>query len=352
MADRREKTTKSANGGKANYQGTESRAERIARKRKKQKRKLILFVLELLCLFALLVGLYIWSSIGKIADEGYTNIAIFGLDNRESGNYENGHSDTIMVASVNNETKEISLISVYRDTYLMVGEDTYSKANAAYYKGGVDQAVEMLNTNLDLDITEYVCVDWAALVEAIDALGGVEIEVTAQEAELINAYLFEIDAMTGQTTEYVYGEGVKTLTGAQATSYARIRSTAGDDFKRTSRQRIVLDAMLTKAKDASVFTLLEICNAVFDDISTSLSLSDITGLAWHVKEYQLIASEGFPFEQTTKVISGTGDSVIPATLESNVSALHLYFFGIEEYEPSDTVKEISDTIVEKTGVNE
>lgn len=352
-----------------------AKQKRKMTKRQQQKRKLILFGVEVVCLLFLLGILYVWSVVGKIdfnpfawgdaginadlADdtllkmEGYTNIALFGLDNRESGDYDTGHSDTIIIASINNETREVRLVSVYRDTYLRVDSDeSYNKANNAYYKGGPEQAVQMLNSNLDLSITEYVCVDWSALVQAIDALGGVDIEVTAQEAELINAYIGEIDAMMGTTSEAVHGEGVKTLTGAQATSYARIRKTAGDDFMRSSRQRIVLEAMLNKAKTANIPTLLEICNVVFDDISTSLELSEILGLAIHVQEYQIVSTTGFPFEMTTKQMSKIGDSVIPIVLENNVKQLHLYLFGTENYETSNTVEHISNTIIEKSGVTE
>lgn len=367
MADRRKssETKKTAS----------ERKQRKINKRQRQKRKLIIFGIEVVCLIVLLGILYVWSVIGKIdinpfgredaginedlADdtllnmEGYTNIALFGLDNRESGDYETGHSDTIMIASICNETREVRLVSVYRDTYLRVNSnDSYSKANNAYYKGGPKQAVQMLNANLDLAIQEYVCVDWAALVEAIDALGGIEIEITSQEAELINAYIGEIDEMMGTVSEAVYGEGVKTLTGAQATSYSRIRKTSGDDFKRSSRQRIVIEAMLNKAKTADIPTLLEICNVVFDDISTSLELTEILGLAIHVSEYQIVSTTGFPFEMTTKTISGAGDSVIPIVLEQNVKELHAYLFGKEDYEPSTTVKNISSTIIQKTGINE
>lgn len=364
-----------ANKSVSKKQAVSAKQKRKMNKKQQQKRKLTILGIEVLCLIVLLGVLYVWSVVGKIdfnpfswadaginadlADDtllkmdGYTNIALFGLDNRSSGDYDTGHSDTIIIASIHNETREVRLVSVYRDTYLRVDSDeSYSKANSAYYKGGAEQAVKMLNSNLDLNITEYACVDWAALVQAIDALGGVDIELTAQEAELINAYIAEIDAMMGTTSEAVHGEGVKTLTGAQATSYARIRNTAGDDFKRSSRQRIVLEAMLNKAKTANIKTLLEICNVVFDDISTSLELSEILGLAMHVQEYQIVSTTGFPFEMTTKQMPKIGDSVIPISLENNVEQLHLYLFGTEDYETSNTVGHISDTIIEKTGIDE
>lgn len=367
MADRRR--------GSERRETVSAKKQRKINKRRRRKRRMFILGAELVFLALLLAVLYVWSVVGKIdvnpfawgeaginedlADdtllkmEGYTNIALFGLDNRDSGDYNTGHSDTIMIASINNETREVRLVSVYRDTYLRIDSDeNYNKANNAYYKGGPKQAVKMLNSNLDLNIAEYVCVDWAALVEAIDALGGIEIEITAQEAELINAYIWEIDEMMGSVSEAVYGEGIKTLTGAQATSYARIRKTSGDDFKRSSRQRIVLEAMLNKAKTADIPTLLEICNVVFDDISASLELSEILGLAIHVSEYQIVSTTGFPFDMTTRKVSGAGDAVIPIGLEKNVKQLHHYLFDAEEYETSNTVRHISDVIVEKTGVDE
>lgn len=344
-------------------------------KRQQQKRKLIVIGIEVLCLLLLLAALYVWSLWEKIDIdsgftnseaginedlgedileklEGYTNIALFGLDNRKAGKYEQGQSDVIMIASINNKTKEVRLLSVYRDTYLSVGNGKFFKANAAYARGGAKQAVQMLNANLDLNITEYVCVDWAAVTEAIDALGGVEIELTKAEVKQINEYLWEVDEMLGTKSERLKGEGRKLLTGTQATTYARIRKTAGNDFKRASRQRIVLEAMLNKAKAADFGTLLNICNNVFDDISTSLTLEEIIGLAKHVKQYSIGTTSGFPFKMTTKQLSASGDTVIPIGLEKNVSELHKYLFNTENYEPSKTVQAISDAIVDKTGVTE
>ena len=138
----------------------------------------------------------------------------------------------------------------------------------------------------------------------------------------------------------------------QATAYSRIRYTSGNDFKRASRQRIVIEAMLNKAKAADIGTLLNICNAVFDDISTSLTLDEIIGLARHVKEYSIGTTSGFPFKMTTKQLSGSGDTVVPIGLEKNVAELHKYLFETEGYEPSKTVKAISDAIVDKTGITE
>lgn len=343
-------------------------------KKQQQKRKLIIFGVEILCLLLLLGILYVWSLWSKInveSDmndseaginedlgddtlntlEGYTNIALFGLDNRGNGKYDRGNSDVIMVASINNKTKEVRIVSVYRDTYLNVGNGKYNKANSAYARGGAQAAVQMLNTNLDLNIKEYMCVDWGAVTEAVDALGGVEVDITEQERKLINEWVVEVDYYVGTTSPKIKEAGLQTLNGAQATTYARLRKTAGNDFKRTSRQRIVLEAMLNKAKQSDIGTLLDICEAVFDDVSTSLDLKEIIGLARHVKEYTIGSTSGFPFEMTTKELAQTNSTVVPIGLEDDVAMLHKYLFDTEDYQPSKTVQVISQAIIDKTGVS-
>ena len=117
---------------------------------------------------------------------GYLNVDLFGLDNRSNGSYDEGNSDCIIIASLNYDTKEVQLVSLYRDTYLSSGNGRYTKANGAYSAGGVKRAISMVNSNLDLNITKYICVDWKALVDAIDDLGGVDLDVTQDEVDEIN----------------------------------------------------------------------------------------------------------------------------------------------------------------------
>lgn len=357
---------------------TKQKNSKKVSRRTRQKRKLLLFVFELFCLVVLIGCVYVASVLGDLWSKiehtdlsssqaginqdinsqtieemkGYTNIALFGLDNRTSGNYSRGNADTIMIASINNDTHEITLVSVYRDTYLSIGNGKFNKANSAYSIGGVEQSVQMLNANLDLDITEYVCVDWNALIEAIDAIGGIEIEVTNQEVHYINGYLNEIDHVLGLSTPRLSSGGRLNLNGAQATAYARIRYTAGSDFLRTSRQRIILEAMLNKAKTCDLATLTNVCSVVFDDISTSLSLSEILGLTKDVMAYSIKTTTGFPLKLTTKDVPGAGDSVVPVDLSANVAQLHAILFENEKYVPSNTVEAIDQSIINKTGVTE
>lgn len=347
------------------------------KKKKKGKKKILLLVFELLLLLILLAVAWLYNSTFnridyekqmddteagingdidseklEILKEGYTTIALFGLDNRSSNNYKSGNSDTIMIANIDNKTKQVKLVSVYRDTYLNIGDGKLSKANAAYAHGGATQAVQMLNSNLDLAITDYVCVDWAALVQAIDALGGIDIEITQAEMNSINKYLHDVDKVTGLTTSLVTQYGNVHLDGSQATTYARIRKLAGDDYKRASRQRIVIQAMLTKAKTSDISTLTKICNVVFDDIKTTLTMSEILYLMKDVASYDIVSTTGFPFDLTNARLTGTGDTVVPASLASNVAELHSFLFEDQAYTVSNTVQSISDTIAANTGITE
>ena len=345
---------------------------RKKRRKKKKSRKIVLFVFEILLLAILLVAAYFIGMVNRVkyenmseteaginddlskdtleSLEGYTYIAVFGLDNRSANNYQEGNSDVVMIASIDNKTKNVKLVSVYRDTFLSVGGGTYFKCNNAYARGGAKQAVQMLNSNLDLDIKEYVCVDWAAVVEVIDDLGGLDLNITQGEMNQINKYKKDVDGVTGKNTPNVTQYGLVHLDGTQATTYARIRKLSGDDFKRASRQRIVLQAMLEKAKKANPATLVKICNSVVDDISTTLSLDQMVSLAKDVTKYKISSTTGFPTDLTTKNMPRCGDTVIPADLVTNVKKLHEYMFDDATYTPSQTVQAISDTIVNTTGI--
>lgn len=238
---------------KRNGSQERSRSKKKAMRAKRRKRKLILFCMELLILAGVLGWLWVNAKMDKITTDEtfqakdveneelsketkdvlgeYTTIALFGLDNRDSSSFSRGNSDVIMVARIDKETKEVRLVSVYRDTYLKMADlektDAYSKANAAYAIGGAQQAVRMLNTNLDLDIQEYVSFDFAAVAEAVDILGGVEIDITEEESVHLNNYCIETAEVTGKSYDPLPGAGTYTLNGVQAVSYGRIRYTAG-----------------------------------------------------------------------------------------------------------------------------
>ena len=276
--------------------------------------------------------------------EGYTNVALFGVDSRDGNLGEGNRTDCIIVASLNNETKEIKMVSVYRDTLLDLSDGTFQKCNAAYSYGGPVMAINMLNKNLDLDIQDYVTVDFGAIADAIDLLGGVEIEVTEAELPYINQYIPETAASAGKEAHYVESAGLQLLDGTQATTYARIRSTAGGDFTRTERQRTVIEKMVEKAKSADLLTINSIINKVFPQISTSFTLAEILNYASAYSEYKLTGNMGFPADKSTDTISGFGSIVIPEDLTSNVAQVHDFLFGTTGYQPSSTVTQLSADI--------
>ncbi len=283
--------------------------------------------------------------------QGYTNLALFGLDTRE-GDLNQANSDTIIIASINHDKKEVKLVSVYRDTYLDIGEGLYRKANAAYANGGPSRAVKMLNENLDLDIEDYISVDFGALADVIDALGGLTITVDEAECVHLNNYCVETSEATGGDYEELPGAGTYLMNGVQAVSYARIRYTAGNDFKRTERQREVIAKLIEKAKKADLKTLYRIVNAVFPEVLTSFEKKELVELGTSLITYSLGETAGFPFSHKTGGKGGSGDDEIPVTLESNVEELHAYLFEEEGYQASAKVKEISAQIVEDTGYDE
>ncbi len=284
------------------------------------------------------------------APKGYRNIALFGVDARDGELGRGTRSDTIIIASINQDTHEIKLVSVYRDTYLNLGNDTYNKCNGAYAKGGPEQAITMLNINMDLDITDYVTVGFSGLIDAIDCLGGIEIEITESEINHLNNYQLCMAEEMGVDYTPVTNPGLQTLNGMQATAYCRIRYTKGDDFRRAERQRDVLGAMMIKAKGASLTTLRDVVTAVLPSVNTSLNVNEMISVLGTLAEYNVVASEGFPFEseRINATVGSKGDCIIPTTLEENVTMLHELLFEEKNYTPSKQVKTMSEEITQQT----
>ncbi len=278
--------------------------------------------------------------------KGYHNIALFGVDARNGELGKGTRSDTIIIASINQDTQEIRLVSVFRDTFLNLGNDSYNKCNAAYANGGPEQAINMLNTNLDLNITDYVTVGFGGLIDSVNALGGVEMEVTKAEISHLNNYQLTMAEELGVDYIPVEHSGRQLLDGLQATAYCRIRYTKGDDFRRAERQRDVLAAMMEKAKTASVGELTEMVNAILPEVQTSLGVNDIVSVLGSVAGYDIVTSEGFPFEDNRvgANVGSKGSCVIPNDLEENVIELHSILYPETDYKPSKRVAGISDEI--------
>ena len=333
-----------------------SKKENGTKKKGKKLKAFGIAVLVLLIILAIIVGGTFWfisSKLGKIQQvdlneddlsvsseaaenlSNFRNIAIFGIDSREDTYSKGNRSDCIIIASINNTTKEVKLISVYRDTYVQIEGHGLDKITHAYSYGEAPLAIKTLNTNLDLNITEFVTVNFDAVKDIIDNIGGISMNITSEEVSHIPG---------------ISSAGTYNLTGEQALAYARIRHATGGDYKRTERMRDVLTAVANKVKTFNISQLNQFVDFVLPKIYTNITAADIFSLMPSATSFKITDSIGWPYE--TKGITLDRWYGVPITLESNVTRLHQEVFEESDYTPSDTVKQISDSIVQKTGYSE
>lgn len=368
-----------------------------SRKYKKMRRRKIIFGIEITVLLILSGILFVYAWINRSMDKmnqdtldssqiqinsevkantdlsqmsGTQVIALVGVDARGvegSELAESMNSDTIILCCIDHDKQEIRMVSIMRDTWMNMAKYTdeyyeFDKANSAYNRGGPESMLSMLNTNLDFALTDYVTVNFKALADAIDVLGGLDIEMTNAECVHANNYNREVSEAQGVEYEAIpydedlgddYSE-VRHVSGALATSYARIRYGGGDDAKRTSRQRIVINLMVQKLKKNPT-KIPEILDKVMGNVSTSLTKNEILELGMHAVTYTMGTSYAYPFQLCygENVVNALGeDVVIPVTLEFNVRELHEYLYPGLSYEPSAAVTEYSDYIARKSGYDE
>jgi len=329
------------------------------RKRKNKKSKIIL-IFDLILLIIVLGLIYffyltsktqldnskdadiITNELGSDDINGYRNIAIFGVDSRDNALKKSTHSDTIIIASINKKTKDVKLVSIYRDTYVNIPDKGYDKINAAYFKGGYALALNTINTNFDLDIKEYVTVNFSAVCNVIDLLGGITLDITDEELKYVNGYTKELNKINGTKVGKLASSGTQLVNGTHATAYARIRYTAGGDYKRTERQRIVVEKIFEAAKSKPL-AINSIFNEILPQVYTNLDSLDMMVLAKDVLSYDIVDQTGFPFDKTADYYNDIS-YVFPTDLAANVTQLHKFLFEEESYVPSSTVQGYSDEI--------
>lgn len=286
------------------------------------------------------------SNLSEEAQEtmkGYWTLALFGLDSRDGSLGKGNQSDVVMICNINLDSGEIKLASVYRDTYLKIDrKGNYNKINQAYCNGGAAESVAALKENLDLKIDDYAAFNWKAVVDAVNLLGGIDLEVSQAEFRVINGFITETVESTGVPSRHLKKAGMNHLDGVQAVAYARLRK-MDTDFKRTERQRKVVKLVMEKARHADFAVINHILVSVLPQISTSIGMDDVLPLARRMGRFHLGETSGFPFALEDVMLDGK-DCVIPDTLEENVKMLHEYFFDEEGYDPSDQVKKISASI--------
>lgn len=282
---------------------------------------------------------------------GYWTIAVFGVDSRNSSVGKGNNSDVNILCNIDQGTGEIRLVSVYRDSYLNISDkNTYNKINAAYMQGGPEQVVKALNRNLDIDIDDYATFNWKAVADAINILGGIDVEITKSEFYYINAFISETVKATGVASTQLKSASMNHLDGVQAVAYGRLRL-MDTDYARTERQRKVISLAFEKMKKADWATINNIVQTVFPQVATSIEINDLLKIGRNITRYHLTETTGFPSELREKKMGRKGACVIPQTLESNVIELHHFLFGDEEYTPTETVRTISQKIVSDTGVH-
>lgn len=384
---------------KQQTQGTKPNGKRLTPKQRaaRKRRNIIIFIVELFVLAIVVVGAWAIINLTKVEHrelnigtqddlesgsdvdvvvnkdvyENYTEpenpmarymqVALFGLDSRKRKlDAELSRSDTIIIACIDTQEKTIKLVSVYRDTYLNLTNGSYNKCNGAYASGGEARAMTMLNTNLDLYITDYVTVGFWGMIDAIDKLGGIWVDVEEAEIKHLNNYQISMVGTSPDGVNYYADAGVdytpvtqsgrQKLNGLQATAYCRIRY-VGNDYGRTERQRKVIAAMMEAAKGMSVSELTAILNSdVFEEFSTSIDLDTILSMLGDLGEYQIVESCGFPSMDMlwSGTVGGKGSCIVPLDLTANVVKLHEILFGTTDYQPSETVMEYSRKIQQDT----
>lgn len=281
----------------------------------------------------------------------YRNIALLGLDTREDS-FSGCRSDGIMIVSINEKTHDVKIKSVYRDTYLDIRRnDTdnfyLDKITHAYAFGNAGLTLSSLNRNLDLNITEFVAVNFSSVVEIVDSVGGIDMDITADEVKYINGYIKGVERNTGKKSSQITTPGRHHLDGVQALAYCRIRYTNGGDYKRTERMRDVLIKTFEKAKTLNPVEINKVVDTTLPHIYTNIEKKKVSEAISQMFTYHVSESAGWPYDVQGQMIGGVFYGV-PANLEEDVSKLYFDLFGIENYEPSQTVKDISNEIIRKT----
>ena len=352
----------SAAGGQGSVpQESTDKPRRTPGKRRRRRKRSGGFARNLLIILCLLLGIYGVRSLlfGRSADlldptpaenkpqKGFYTVAVFGVDSRD-GNIDRALSDVNMIAVLNRETGEIRLCSIFRDTFVQINEDgKHHKLNEAYFKGGSKQALWTLKHNFDIVPDDYITFNWKAVIDAINIMGGVDIEITEPEFAYINAFITETVEATGIGSVQLKKPGMNHLDGVQAVAYARLRL-MDTDFNRTERQRKVVSLLMDKLKKADMKKRIEVVSSVLPETRTSIFIDDLLPLAKDVSRLYIGKTGGFPFERDTGWIEKK-DCVIPITLESNVKELHEFLFDDTDYKPGSTVQEVSNYIIKHTG---
>lgn len=334
---------------------------------KKRRHSPIRTLIFLLFLFLLFIGILlgtVYMKLGNIQTKkldqtqlvtvnedanmkNYTNYAFFGIDSQTGSMSDRGNrSDSIIVVSIHNQTKEVKLLSIYRDTFLSIN-GKYSKINAAYSWGGPELAVSTINRNLDLNIEKYATVNFKILADLVDSLGGIEVEIPKDILKNLNSYIKDMNRINGGNSSQIPKAGTYTLDGNQAVAYSRIRYTSGGDLARAGRQREVLQKIFEKGKRSPV-KLMSMMDQILPQVKTNMEQSELFSMFLSVMKYDIKDQQGFPWDQKEMRYYGTYYG-FPTTLEENAIRAHKYLFGTSNYQVSEELSKINQKIIWRAG---
>lgn len=334
---------------------------------KKRRRSPIRFLFLLILLIAVLIGIVVFmlhSKLGKVQTKvldqsqlvtvnndnnmkDYTNYAFFGIDSQTGSMSDRGNrSDSIIVVSINNSTKEVKLLSIYRDTFLSIN-GKYSKINAAYSWGGPELAISTINRNLDLNIEKYATVNFKILANIVDAVGGIEVKVDKSIIKNLNSYIKDMNRINGGNSSTIKSAETYTLDGNQAVAYSRIRYTAGGDLARAGRQREVLEKIFEKGKK-NPLKMMSVMDEVLPQVKTNMSQDELFKMVLSVFKYNIKDQQGFPWNQKEMRYYGSYYG-FPTTLKENAIRAHKYLFGTKDYQVSDELSKINQKIIYRAG---
>lgn len=310
----------------SSYQDISSHSK--PKKRKRRKKKSAVKILAVICIILVCVislGVagysYAYSIINKVERtpleteepeelnittseyDGIKNIALLGIDTRVDNT--SGRSDAVIILSIDKKHNKIKMISVARDSYVDIDGHNKDKLTHAYAYGKSTLAVKTLNKNFNLEITDYVTVNFHGFSRIIDYIGGVEVEIDQKEKDHLNSYVIPKLVKAGFKCDLIERTGMQKLTGTQALCYSRIRKIDGD-IERGNRQKEVLAAMFARVKSMNVAKLPKIAEMVFSECQTSLSSSDIMSMGlWAISSKPEMENMSIPNDN----VKGKGQTI-------------------------------------------
>ena len=325
-------------------------APRRKKKRRKKKsflRRTLGRLVAVVLVLCVLAGMLWYGMVGKfygamnytqvdsvaaqpMKEEGVINILLIGNDSRDAG--EDGRSDAMILLSISSETKTISMLSLLRDMYVEIPGYKDNRLNAAYSYGGAELLMETLEHNFDIQVHRYVQVNFQAFAGLVDAVGGVDLELSNEEVQYVNGYLTEYNAIEGRPegTDYLDSGayGLLHLNGPQALAYCRIRY-IGSDFARTQRQRDVLMAVIKKAPQALLTNSGELIDGLLPNLTTNLTEAECRALSlqvFNLARYEL-AQTRIPIDGSYQNAKIDGKSVIEVDFAKNIEFIHRVLYG-------------------------